>query len=395
MKTHEKELSRYLRIELPVGQSAFLWGARKTGKSTFLKHYFPKSLYYDLLKSGEQIRLSKSPDIFRHEILALPPETLALPIIVDEVQKVPKLLDEIHWLIENTEAYFILCGSSARKLKRGEANLLGGRAWRFTFYPLVFPEIADINLLHALNAGLIPSHYLSTDPKRSLKSYVIDYLSEEIQAEGLVRNLPAFARFLDAAGYCNGEMLNYSNIGTDCGVDSKTIREYFQILVDTLVGYLIPPYTKKAGRDIIIAAHKFYYFDVGVVNTLQKRVINNLKGQSAGDAFEHYILMEIKAYFGLNELDYTISYWRTKTKLEVDFILGDHDVAIEVKISNQVKKSDIKGLSAFAESYKPRMAIVVSQDPKPRRLISEVGTDILILPWQEFLQRLWRKEIIS
>jgi len=190
-------------------------------------------------------------------------------------------------------------------------------------------------------------------------------------------------------------MLNYSNVATDCGVDSKTIREYFQILVDTLVGYLIPPYTKKAGRDIIIAAHKFYYFDVGVVNTLQKRTINNLKGQSAGDAFEHYILMEIKAYFGLNELDYTISYWRTKTKLEVDFIIGDHDVAIEVKISNQVKKSDIKGLSAFAESYKPRMAIVVSKDPKPRRLTNGAGTDILILPWREFLQRLWRKEIIS
>lgn len=394
MQSKKSTIKRYFKLELPIGQSAFLWGARKTGKSTYLKQHFPNSVYYDLLNSEEEFRLAKSPEVFRQEVLALSPDQLTQPIIIDEVQKVPKLLDEIHWLIENSSAYFILCGSSARKLKRGAANLLGGRAWRFTFYPLVYPEIRDVNLLQALNAGLVPSHYLSSQPRRQLKAYIIDYLSEEIQAEGLVRNLPAFARFLDVAGHCNGEMLNYSNIATDCGVDSKTIREYFQILVDTLIGYLLSPYTKKSGRDTIIAAQKFYFFDIGIVNILRNRAIAELKGENAGAAFEHYIFMELKAYLELNELEYNISYWRTKTGLEVDFVIGDHKIAIEVKISTQVKKSEIKGLLAFVEDYKPHMAIVVSQDPKPRKLNNHEGTDILVLPWQDFLKRLWSKKII-
>lgn len=394
MKVDQQAIKRYFKLELPQGQSAFLWGARKTGKSTYLKQQFPASVYYDLLKSEEEFRLKKAPEIFREEILHLSSEQLAQPIIIDEVQKVPKLLDEIHWLIENSPAYFILCGSSARKLKYGAANLLGGRAWRFTFYPLVYPEIDNFDLLQALNAGLIPAHYLTSHYRRYLKAYIIDYLSQEIQAEGLVRNLPAFAQFLDAAAYCNGEMLNYSNIAADCGVDAKTIKEYFQILVDTLVGYLLPPYSTSKGRDVITAAQKFYYFDVGVANFLRHRTITELRGASAGEAFEHYIFMELKAYIELNELDYTICYWRTKTKLEVDFILGDHEVAIEVKISTQVKKSDIKGLLAFVEDYKPKKAIVVSQDARPRLLNNHIGTDIEILPWQEFLQQLWGKKIL-
>lgn len=388
-------LSRYLNLSLPVGQSAFLWGARKTGKSTYLKRCYPSAKYYDFLKSDSLMRYTQEPYLFREEVLALDEEDLQQPIILDEIQKVPRLLDEVHWLIENTSAYFILCGSSARKLKRGAANLLGGRAWRFTFYPLVFQEIPDFNLLHALNNGLIPAHYVKSSAKRELKAYVQDYLKEEIQAEGLVRNLPAFARFLDAVGYTHGEQVVHTNIARDCGVHASTVKEYFQILVDTLIGYELLPYAKKVGRDIITATPKFYLFDVGVANALAGRGVTALKGSDAGRSFEHYIFMELMAYRELNELDYKIRYWRTQKGLEVDFVLGQGAVAIEVKINRQVARQDVKGLVAFSQEHKPKRALVVSQDLSKRRLLVEGGTDILVLPWKDFLSLLWAGEITA
>ena len=215
-----------MKIKLPKGQSAFLWGARKTGKSFYLKHHFPRSIYYDLLETDLYFRLLKDPHLFREEILALDKKALSQPIIVDEIQKIPILLNEVHWLIENSSAYFILCGSSARKLKSEGVNLLGGRAWRYEFFPLAYPEIKDFDLLHALNFGLIPSHYHARNWSKTVKSYVNDYLKEEIKAEGLVRNLTAFAQFLDIAAFSNGETLNYANIARDCAVDAKTIKEY-------------------------------------------------------------------------------------------------------------------------------------------------------------------------
>lgn len=387
-------LQRLLVLDLPPGQAAFLWGARKTGKSTYLKAHFPDAVYYDLLKSDLQAALIKNPHEFREEILALPAEKRLYPVIVDEVQKVPSLLDEIHWLIEHASISFILCGSNARKLKRGAANLLGGRAWRFNFYPLVYPEIPDFDLLRALNSGLIPSHYLSPYYERSLRAYVHDYLYEEIRAEALTRNLPAFARFLDAVAFSHGELINYSNIARDCAISAKTVQEYYHILEDTLIGYFIPPFVKKQKRDIITHTPKFYLFDVGLVNQLIQRKCAQLKGAETGKNFEHFIILEIIAYRGLSEKEFQICFWRTKTKLEVDVILGQGEVAIEIKLSADIKKTDLAGLVAFQEEHGPREALVVCQVPRARRI--EVGPQhhITLLPWQEFLQRLWAHDIL-
>ena len=336
----------------------------------------------------------RQPALFREEILALPKATLKQPIVLDEIQKIPELLNEVHWLIENTTAHFILCGSSARQLRRRGVNLLGGRAWRFHFYPLTSKEIPEFDLITAMNHGLIPNHYLQKNPTRSLRAYVADYLREEIQQEGLVRNLPAFARFLDAIAFTHGQLTNYTNIARDCGVDNKTVKGYYQILIDTLLGYYVFPYRKHVKRETLTATPKFYLFDTGVANFLQSRKITELKGIEAGDSFEHFILMELIAYGGLKEQDFEICYWRTKTNLEVDFILGQGQVAIEVKISKQVNREDVRGLLAFCEEHQPQKAIVVSQDSKPRKWEIENGTEILVLPWQTFLKQLWRGELI-
>jgi uncharacterized protein len=382
---------RIFEPNIPYYQSAFLWGARNTGKSTFLKNFYPGAVYYDLLQTDTHQRLLVSPHLFREEILALPSEKIFQPIIVDEIQKIPILLDEIHWLIEHKKLGFILCGSSARKLRRGAANLLGGRAWSFNFYPLVYKEIPNFNLLRAFNHGLLPSYYLSDYPTRSLRAYIQIYLKEEIQEEGLVRNLPGFARFLDVVGFTHGEMINYTNVARDCAIDAKTVKEYYQILVDTLIGYFVYPFFKKIKRDLITTTPKFYLFDVGVAHFLTKRQIQVLKGSDAGRALEHFIFMEITAYVGLNELDDPIHYWRSKSGLEVDFVLAQGSVAIEVKINNAPELQDLNGLIAFCEDYQPRYALVVCQAPKKRLLKTKTGFTIQVLPWQEFIENLWNK----
>lgn len=394
MKRLEIEYTRYLKMKLPKGQSAFFWGARKTGKSFYLKRHFPNSIYYNLLETDLYFRLLKAPHLLREEVLSLSDDCLHYPIIIDEVQKIPCLLDEVHWLIENSSAYFILCGSSARKLKRQGVNLLGGRAWRYEFFPLVYPEIQEFDLLHALNYGLIPSHYAANHWTKTVKSYVNDYLKEEIRAEGLVRNLRTFAQFLDIAAFSNGETLNYSNIARDCGVDAKTIKEYYQILVDTLLGYYIYPFKDKMKREDLVASPKFYFFDVGVVNQLKKRTFAELKGIEAGSAFENYILLELWAYRALNEKEFDIHFWRTNSGLEVDFVLGHAEVAIEVKISDSIASSDIRGLITFQNEYKPKSAFVVSTVSRARKLTLSDGQVIDILPWRTFLDMLWQEKIM-
>jgi uncharacterized protein len=394
MKKLEIEYTRTLKMTLPEGQSTFLWGARKTGKSFYLKGHFPNSVYYNLLETELFFRLLKSPHLLREEVLALSEEELKYPIIIDEVQKIPPLLDEVHWLIENSSAHFILCGSSARKLKREGVNLLGGRAWRYEFFPLVYPEISDFDLLHALNYGLIPSHYSAKHWTKTVKAYVNDYLKEEVRAEGLVRNLRSFAQFLDVAAFSNGELLNYANIARDCSVDAKTIKEYFQILVDTLLGYYIYPYKDRIKREDLVASPKFYYFDVGVVNMLKKRTIAELKGIEAGSAFENYILMELWAYRSLSEKEFDIHFWRTSSGLEVDFILGEAEVAIEVKISSSISASDIHGLIAFQNTYKSKTCLVVCTVPRQQKLSLAGGGSIDLMPWKNFLEMLWQGKII-
>ena len=385
-----EDIKRLLKMELPERQSAFLWGPRKSGKTTYLKKRFPDSLYYDFLKSDLFFELSKNPSFFREQLLAKEKRFLDKPVILDEVQKIPQILDEIHWLIENKKISFILCGSSARKLKRGQANLLGGRAWRYQLFPFVTKEIGDIKLLRALNQGMIPAHYLEDhNYRKSLKAYVQDYLKEEVFSEGLTRNIPAFSRFFDAVGYSHGELTNYSNIARDCGVDSKTIREYYEILIDTLLGMRIEPFKRRQSRQVITSTPKFYLFDVGIAGILTKRRLEEEKGEAFGRAFENFMLMEIVAFRSYNDLDFDINFWRTKSGLEVDFVLGGGEVALEIKSSSRVDKRDLKNLTAFIEEYSPKKAIIICNEREKR-----ISNKIEILPWKIFLSKLWQGNII-
>ena len=384
-----KNIKRILNIDLPPRQSAFLWGPRKTGKSTYLAARFPNSLKYDFLQTDLFLEFSRQPSLLREWLLAKDDNVLNYPVILDEVQKVPQVLDEVHWLIENRDLRFILCGSSARKLKRGRANLLGGRAWRYEMFPFVTPELENWDLLRVLNRGMIPDHYLRESYKKTLRAYARDYLKEEVFDEGLTRNIPAFSRFFDAMQYSHGELTNYSNIARDCGVDSKTVKEYYQILVDTLSGTMVEPFKRRQNRQVISKAAKFYLFDVGVAGAITKRHIEEEKGELFGKAFEHFIFMEISAYNSYNEVDYEINFWRTKSGLEVDFVLGGGEVAIEVKGAARIGKRDLRPLNAFIEEYSPRKALVVCNEREER-----VHGGIRIMPYRNFLRDLWEGKII-
>lgn len=388
---------RLLSLELPPGQSAFLWGARKTGKSTLLRTAFPRSLAYDFLKTDLALSFNARPALLREQLLARSAAELSEPVILDEVQKVPGVLDEVHWLIEHRGLRFVLCGSSARKLKRGRANLLGGRAWRFEMFPLVTAEFAGphgrhgpFDLMRALNHGLLPAHYLSSSPRRSLDAYVRDYLKEEVFDEGLTRNVPAFSRFFEAVGYSHGELVNYANIARDCGVDAKTVKEYFQILCDTLLGRLVPPYKQRQERQVISKAPKFYLFDVGVAGALTKRHLAEPRGEQFGRALEHLVFMELAAHASYRDLGYDISFWRTKSGAEVDFVAGRGEVAIEVKGTARVNDRDLRSLRLFADTHRPRLAIVVCDEPEER-----IVHGVHILPWRVFFERLWEGRILG
>jgi len=386
-----KNITRMLDMKLPDKQSAFLWGARKTGKSTYLREKFSDSIVYDFLKTDVFFELSKNPSLLRERLLAKEAAELKKPIILDEVQKVPQLLDEVHWLIENKGLRFVLCGSSARKLKKGHANLLGGRAWRYELFPFVSHEIGKVDLLHVLNHGLIPHHYLQNDEncKKSLAAYVQNYLREEVFAEGLTRNIPAFSRFFDAFGYSHGEMANYCNIARECGVDSKTVKEYYQILIDTLLAIRVEPYKKRQSRQVITKASKYYLFDVGVAGFLTKRHIAEQKGAEFGKAFEHFLLMEIVAYRSYTGKDFSINFWRTKSGLEVDFVLGKGEAAIEIKGSGHIDKKDIYGLNAFTEAFSPKKSVLVCNEKEKR-----MHGKIIVVPWEIFLHELWAGKIL-
>lgn len=370
-----------------IGQeSTFLWGARQTGKSTLLQTLFPESTYFDLLLSDLYERLQKNPSLIRETILA---SGYKSPVIVDEIQRIPALLNEIHWLIVNKNIQFILSGSSPRKIVRTGANLLGGRALRSELYPLVYKEIPDFNLIRALNHGLLPRHYISKNPTPLISAYIGSYLQDEIVAEARARNIQTFSRFLEAAAFSNGEVINFSNIAAECGVSAPTIREYFNILEETLIGRFLPSYRKKPKRRVI-QSPKFYLFDIAIANYLLKRRSIEAGSELFGRTFEHYIYHELHAHSRYSGLQYEISYWRTTSQIEIDFVLGDHEVGIEVKGSNQITPRHLKGLKHFAEEYRVKELILVSTDPFPR----QVG-NVNLMPWKLFLDKLWGGEIIS
>jgi predicted AAA+ superfamily ATPase len=366
------------------GESIFFWGPRQTGKSTLLKELFPEALWFDLLLSDVYNRLLISPEYLRETTLAQNKKT----VVIDEIQRIPILLNEIHWLIVNHKIQFILSGSSPRKIIRLGENLLGGRALRYELFPLTSSEIGDLDLLKALNHGLLPRHYLSSNPGKMLAAYIGNYLQDEIVAEAKIRKVDVFAQFLEAAAFSNGEIVNYVNIATDCGVSAPTIKEYFQILEDTLIGRFIPSYQHKPKRRVI-KTPKFYFFDIGITNYLLKRGKIEYGTELFGNAFESFIFQELTAHSHYSGLNYAISYWRTASQIEVDFILGRHEIAIEVKSSNKISSRHLNGLKIFMEEYKVKRAIIVCTEPLPRLI-----GNIEILPWKIFLERLWENEFM-
>ncbi len=377
-------LSRLFKIQDAETESVFFFGARQTGKTTLLKNLFPNTRYYDLLKSDEFERLSRKPSLLREELINIPSDEL---IIIDEIQKLPILLDEVHWLITNCGLRFILTGSSARKLRRGGVNLLGGRALQNNFYPLVSTEIPDFDLDRAVNNGMIPRHYLIHDATKRIRGYVGNYLQSEIIEEARVRNLAAFNRFLEAASLTSGEMLVYSNVAADCGVSSVTVKSYFEILEDTLFGYTIPAYTKTKKRKLI-QAPKFYLFDVGITNYLLHRSHLQQGSPEYGHAFEHLVIQELIAYLGYQQRQEEISYWRTSSGTEIDVVLGDAKVGIEIKSSKELRNNQLKGLKSFGDDYPEARLIAVSLD-KYRRFMDNIE----IIPALEFFADLWSGKI--
>jgi uncharacterized protein len=375
---------RIFDIENQLDEAMFLFGARQVGKSTLLQERFKDAVYYDLLIPSVRRSFKRNPDLFREALSSKPAGTL---VIVDEIQKVPELLDLVHWLMVNRKLRFILSGSSARKLKKSGANTLGGRAQPRTLFPLVWKEVTDFQIDRAVQNGMIPRHYLAEDATDRIEAYVKVYLDEEIRDEAAVQDIDAFERFMEVAAISDGEMLNYSNIAADCGVSAKTVKSYYQILYDTLLGYEIPAYRKVVKRQVVQAS-KFYYFDVGLANYLMGRYSLKRGTDDYGHAFEHFVMQEIIAYRGYFRRREEISYWHTYNNQEVDAVIGDAKVAIEIKSSEQVKTSHKNGLKAFKEEHPECRLILVSHDP-----ITRVSGDIEIINISDFLKMLWNGEI--
>jgi len=379
---------RLINLDIASRQSLFLWGPRQTGKSTLLRLLFPEALRFDLLNATEFRQLKSRPEVLRERCRALNPTTG--PVIVDEVQKIPELLDEVQWTMENLGVRFVLSGSSARKLRRAGPNLLGGRAVRRELFPLVSSEILQFELERALSRGLLPRIYQSEDAPELLQAYVADYLKEEVHAEALVRNLPAFSRFLEVAALMNGEIVNYKNIAQDVGVSAAAVKDYYAILVDTLLGDFVPAFRLRPKRRVI-QAPKFYLFDVGVCGALVGREYVPPRSESFGRAFEHFLWQELRASSQYSRRRFAISYWRTSSHFEVDFVLGKGEVALEVKASEELSARHLKGLRAFGEEYPQARRIVVTRETRKR--ITE--DKIEIYPWQQFLEELWRGALFA
>lgn len=377
------------QIALPAAgdETFFLWGARQTGKTTLLHATYPNARWVDLLKADEFRRYLQNPERLREE-LTVPGAPRF--VVIDEIQKIPALLDEVHWLHERQKVRFALSGSSARKVKRGAANLLGGRAVRYELHGLTSVELGDaFDLNRLINHGYLPTIYGSSQPARLMNSYVADYLKEEVAAEALVRNLPVFSAFLNIASLSDAELVNFSTIARECGVSSHTIKGYFEILEDTLLGRWLPGYVKRPKRRVI-AAPKFYFADIGIVNHLARRGTLQPGSELYGKAFENWVFHELIAHNSYGERFASLSYWRLASGIEVDFIVDDLRVAIEAKAARSVTADHLRGLRQLAIDH-PRIGqrVVVSLEPRLRR--TEDG--ILIVPAEQFGARLAAGEL--
>ncbi|MBR4492078.1 MAG: ATP-binding protein [Bacteroidales bacterium] len=377
-------IKRILQINNELDGSIFLFGARQTGKTTALLMQFPNAIYIDLLDTDIKNRYMRRPAILYELLQDKPEQTL---VIIDEIAEVPELLNEVHRLIVRCNHIFILCGSSARKLKRKGRNTLGGRALPVYMYPLVSAEIPDFDIDHAVCYGMVPSHYLAKNPSRRLAAYIDIYLKEEIKEEALVRNLSVFQRFLEVAALTDGEIVNNNNIAQDCGISAVTVSAYFDILVDTLIGYRIPAFRKVMKRRLV-QAPKFYYFDIGVANHLLHRKDMVRGSADYGHAFEHLVIQELYAWLHYTHSEEELFYWRTYTGLEVDAVIGDARVAIEIKSVEEVMNKHLKGLKVFGEEYPQSRRIIVSLDMFNRRM-GEIECVYVL----DFFKRLWSEGV--
>jgi len=365
--------------DLLTQKSHFLFGPRQTGKTFLIRRTLEGARVYDLLDSSIYLALSRNPGRIAEELT-----TQDRIVVIDEIQRIPELLNEVHRLIEGRGIRFLLTGSSARKLRRGGVNLLGGRARTKYLHPLTIKELGehfDLNL--AVARGLIPSIYFSDDPHADLQAYAGSYLQQEIVAEGVTRNIPAFSRFLRVAAFCNSAIVNFTNVANDAQVARTTVYEYFEILKDTLILHELPAWRKSKKRKPL-ASSKYYFFDIGVVSALQERKFRPGTPEF-GEAFETYLMHELMCY-----RDYIsgepLTYWRSTSGFEVDFIIDDH-TAIEVKAKNNLSTADLKSLLALAEEKKLKRFLCVSMEPRARKI-----GDVMILPYKDFLNALWSGE---
>jgi predicted AAA+ superfamily ATPase len=365
-------------------KSHLLLGPRQTGKSSLASATFKDAVTVNLAAADTFREISARPELIRQRM----PDDAKI-LIVDEAQRIPEIFNEIQILLDrNKELRVLLTGSSARKLKRSGVNLLPGRIWQTNLYPLVYPELGAARISERLVRGSMPAFIDSVDYKGELKNYVGLYLDEEIRAEGLVRGVGDFSRFLTVAALSHGQQLNYTNISSDTGTKVNTVRSYFQILEDTLIAYLLPSFRGTKSRKAM-ASPKFYFFDLGVVNALLNRFELNLDSAVQGSALESIILHELKAYLSYNNKDQELSYWRTLSKIEVDFLVGT-EAAIEVKCSSRVTERDEKGLRALSEEIDFERRIIVCNETHYR--VSDSGVEIM--PVENFLKMLWNDELL-
>lgn len=368
-------------------KSVLLLGPRRTGKSSLIEKEISADKSYDLLQSDVFLKLSLNPAYIRESLTSK-----VKVVVIDEIQKLPILMDEVHHMIEKYKIKFVLSGSSARKLRRTHTSLLAGRAHSMQLFPFVSAEIPDFKLSKIFIQGTLPPIYLAEEPWLELKSYVGDYLKEEIMAEALTRNITHFSRFLKNAALANTEILNFESLANDAQVSSKLVREYYYILEDTLLGHMVEPFTNsgkgKSSKRKTVSKAKFYFFDLGVVNALtdEKDIVEETP--AFGKRFEHFIFLELFAYLKYNNRDETISFWRKHNGDEVDFIVGD-SLAIEVKSNKSINNRHLNGMRSISEEHKFKRKIVISRDSEKRVL-----EGVEIYPYRLFLSELWNHEII-
>lgn len=372
-------------------KSQFLLGPRMTGKTSYIQHELRDMarLTWNLLEGRLRMDVLAHPGLLKEEIEARNLHDCI--VVIDEIQKAPQLLEEVHLLIEERNIRFLLTGSSARKLRSGGVNLLGGRAGNVTMHPLVYPEIRDTaySLENIFLSGLLPPMFCAEFPEQELADYVALYLNEEIQAEGVTRKLPQFTRFLEVAALSNTKQLNFTNIASDVGVSRQTVTDWYQILVDTLIGYELQSFSKGKKRKTF-GMPKFYFFDVGVARMLQNSPVPGVNQAEFGAFFEQYVFMELRAYLDYIQSRELLAYWRTTSGFEVDFIIGDQ-VAIETKTTRKADAKDFKGLMAFKEEGLGHRLVLVCREERPRK----VEQGIEIMPWTYFLDQLWNGAIIG